>query len=119
MFALVMSQIKEIDREILTLFYLQDLSLKEIVAALDIPMGTVKRRLHVARRRFRKKVADLEKSEFNLQRESTKETIHKQIWIYGELHGNVSIDIGGIGFINDHLHKNIKLYRLKQEILVE
>lgn len=40
-------------REVLTLFYLDDLSLADIAAVLDIPPGTVKSRLHAARRELR------------------------------------------------------------------
>lgn len=36
-------------REVLTLFYLHDLSLEEIAAVLDCPLGTLKSRLHHAR----------------------------------------------------------------------
>lgn len=39
-----------IEREVLTLFYLRDLSLAEIAEALNIPTGTVKSRLFRARR---------------------------------------------------------------------
>lgn len=39
-----------IEREILTLFYLRELSLSDISAALDLPIGTVKSRLFRARR---------------------------------------------------------------------
>jgi RNA polymerase sigma factor (sigma-70 family) len=39
-----------IEREVLTLFYLRDLSLGEIADALEIPVGTVKSRLFRARR---------------------------------------------------------------------
>jgi len=42
-----------IEREVLTLFYLRDLSLVEIADALDIPVGTVKSRLFRARRMTR------------------------------------------------------------------
>jgi RNA polymerase sigma-70 factor (ECF subfamily) len=41
------------EREILTLFYLHDLSLAELAEALNIPVGTVKSRLFRARRMTR------------------------------------------------------------------
>jgi RNA polymerase sigma-70 factor (ECF subfamily) len=40
-------------REVLTLFFLQDLTLDQIAAVLDVPVGTVKSRLHYARRAAR------------------------------------------------------------------
>ncbi|MGM9549815.1 MAG: RNA polymerase sigma factor [Faecousia sp.] len=42
------------DREVLRLFYWQQLSLAEIAQKLNIPTGTVKSRLNTARERFRK-----------------------------------------------------------------
>ena len=41
------------DREILDLYYFQELSQSEIAQKLQIPIGTVKSRLHTARDRFR------------------------------------------------------------------
>jgi len=40
-------------REVLTLRFVDDLSLEEIAAALEIPLGTVKSRLHLAIRQLR------------------------------------------------------------------
>lgn len=41
------------EREVVTLFYLQELTLADIAAALDLPVGTVKSRLFRARRSLR------------------------------------------------------------------
>ncbi|UCD49683.1 MAG: sigma-70 family RNA polymerase sigma factor [Phycisphaerales bacterium] len=45
-----LNKLSLIHREILTLFFLQDLSLEEIAGVLEIPVGTVKSRLHHAKR---------------------------------------------------------------------
>lgn len=42
------------DKQILQLFYLQDLSMADIAHAMQIPIGTVKSRLHAAKIQFRK-----------------------------------------------------------------
>ena len=48
-----MARLKTLDRETLTAFYLQGQSLIEIAARLDAPVGTIKRRLHTARKRLK------------------------------------------------------------------
>jgi RNA polymerase sigma-70 factor (ECF subfamily) len=40
----------EIQREVITLFYLQERSVRDVAAQLDLPEGTVKSHLHRARR---------------------------------------------------------------------
>ncbi len=48
-----LTQLPVTEREVLTLFYLRELSLAEVAEALDIPVGTVKSRLFHARRLLR------------------------------------------------------------------
>jgi len=45
-----------IEREVLTLFYLQELSLGDVAAVLDVPAGTVKSRLFRARQLLRREL---------------------------------------------------------------
>jgi RNA polymerase sigma-70 factor (ECF subfamily) len=45
-------RLKPLDRQALEAFYLRGRSLKRIARELEVPVGTVKRRLHVARRRL-------------------------------------------------------------------
>jgi RNA polymerase sigma-70 factor (ECF subfamily) len=53
------ARLKVLDREALLAFYIQGESLLEIAVRLDVPIGTVKRRLHTARKRLK---AELEAS---------------------------------------------------------
>lgn len=55
----VLATLKPMDHQVLDLFYLQQLSIIEISGLLSIPTGTVKRRLCIARRRFRKRTQEL------------------------------------------------------------
>ncbi len=57
-----LGRISLVHREILTLFFLQDLSLEEIASVLEIPVGTVKSRLHHAKRALRAVLAEEESS---------------------------------------------------------
>lgn len=54
-----LERLKVIDREALVAFYIQGQSLIEIAERLEVPIGTVKRRLHTARKRLK---AELEAS---------------------------------------------------------
>lgn len=48
-----LSRVSVVDREVLTLYFLQDLSIQEIAEVLGIPPGTVKSRLFHARNNLR------------------------------------------------------------------
>lgn len=48
-----LARLKVIDREALVAFYIQGRSLSAIAEGLDAPIGTIKRRLHTARKRLR------------------------------------------------------------------
>lgn len=47
-----------VEREALVLFYLKEMSLQELAAVLAVPVGTVKSRLHRARRQLRALVSE-------------------------------------------------------------
>ena len=53
------SELREMDRETLIAFYCNGRSLIEMSDDFGAPVGTIKRRLHVARKRLAKKVEDL------------------------------------------------------------
>jgi RNA polymerase sigma-70 factor (ECF subfamily) len=48
-----LARLRVIDREALVAFYIQGQSLIEIAESLDAPIGTIKRRLHTARKRLK------------------------------------------------------------------
>jgi RNA polymerase sigma-70 factor (ECF subfamily) len=49
-----LARLRALDRETLVAFYVHGQSLLEMSAAFDAPLGTIKRRLHVARKRLAK-----------------------------------------------------------------
>jgi RNA polymerase sigma-70 factor (ECF subfamily) len=48
-----LGRLKTLDRETLVAFYIRGRSLLQMAEALDVPLGTIKRRLHTARKRLR------------------------------------------------------------------
>jgi len=51
-----LSRLRELDRETLVAFYVRGRSLLQMSDEFDAPLGTIKRRLHVARKRLAKEV---------------------------------------------------------------
>lgn len=51
-----LSRLRDLDRETLVAFYVKGQSLIEMSDQFDAPLGTIKRRLHVARKRLAKEV---------------------------------------------------------------
>ena len=49
-----LDQLPLLQREALTLYFLEDLSLDEMAATLDVPLGTIKSRLHYAKLAMRR-----------------------------------------------------------------
>jgi RNA polymerase sigma-70 factor (ECF subfamily) len=49
-----LGRLKSLDREALDAFYMRGLTLIEIAETLEVPIGTVKRRLHTARKRLKR-----------------------------------------------------------------
>lgn len=54
-----LDQLRELDRETLVKFYVEGHSLNEMSDEFDAPLGTIKRRLHVARKRLAKQMEPL------------------------------------------------------------
>jgi RNA polymerase sigma-70 factor, ECF subfamily len=53
-----LDRLKALDRETLVAFYINGRSLKQMSREFETPVGTIKRRLHVARNRLRKQLED-------------------------------------------------------------
>jgi RNA polymerase sigma-70 factor (ECF subfamily) len=54
-----LARLRDLDRETLVAFYVNGKSLVEMASEFDAPVGTIKRRLHVARKRLAKEVEGL------------------------------------------------------------
>ena len=54
-----LARLGDMDRETLEAFYVDGQSLLQMADAFDAPLGTIKRRLHTARKRLAKEVDEL------------------------------------------------------------
>ncbi len=54
-----LTRLRDMDRETLQAFYMQGLSLAQISDETGAPIGTIKRRLHVARKRLAEEIAEV------------------------------------------------------------
>lgn len=54
-----LENLREMDRQTLEAFYVQGQSLNEMSDEFDAPLGTIKRRLHVARKRLAREMAEM------------------------------------------------------------
>ena len=54
-----LNRLGDLDQETLEAFYMQGQSLREMSVAFDAPLGTIKRRLHTARKRLSDEVGEL------------------------------------------------------------
>jgi len=57
-----LTELKPLDRETLEAFYIRGRSLKQMAREFDVPTGTVKRRLHVARHRLKEVLQGIDPS---------------------------------------------------------
>ena len=69
----------ETEREVITLFYLGDRSQKEISGFLEIPISTIKNRLHSARNRLKPELMNMVENYLENQRPSQDATFTNQV----------------------------------------
>ena len=69
--------------------------------------------------RLNKKITELDEKELLLQKEASKERMNREIQVLENLYPNVSIDLSGLGFHTDQTLQAVKIFRFKDEIIVE
>jgi RNA polymerase sigma factor (sigma-70 family) len=69
----------ESERIVITLFYISGYSQKEISTFLDIPVSTIKNRLHSARNRLKQRMIDMVSDNLHEKRPSKNETFTAQV----------------------------------------
>ena len=70
-------------------------------------------------KRLNDKLSVLENEELNLQQESSRENIKKEVQIQGTLYRNVRIIIGDCEYFSDSEVKGVRIYKIKDQILIE
>ncbi len=88
-------ELPENERMVVTLFYLQEHSQRDIGAFLELPMTTVAKRLYSARVRLRDKITDGFKKEFAAHRPSRDKSFAERVkaGIYDEYIGQYRFDL--------------------------
>ncbi len=69
--------------------------------------------------RIKQKIESIERDEMDIQKENAKQAFQREIRIFGKLFANVGIDINGSNYFTDKIYENVKLYRFKNEIIME
>ncbi|MGK7951466.1 MAG: sigma-70 family RNA polymerase sigma factor [Xenococcaceae cyanobacterium] len=75
----VIELLPETEREVVTLFYLSDRSQKEISTFLEIPISTIKNRLHSARNRLKPELMNMVENYLENQRPSQDNTFVNKV----------------------------------------
>ena len=70
-------------------------------------------------KRLKSRLMQLDDEEIVLQKEAARERLLKEVVIEGKLYPNVHIEINGLGFQADEMLESVKIYRFKDELLVE
>ena len=70
-------------------------------------------------KRLKNRLMQLDDEEIILQKEAARERLLKEIVVEGKLYPNVHIEINGLGFQADEMLQGVKIYRFKDDLIVE
>ncbi len=70
-------------------------------------------------KRLEEKLAELGNKEIVLQKEASKERMNREILVFENIYPYVDIDISGQGFQTEQTMKAVKIFRFKDEIIIE
>jgi uncharacterized protein (DUF342 family) len=69
--------------------------------------------------RLDEKLNDLDRQEIDLQKRVSREALNREIKVINQLFRNVRIDIAGKEYYVDVPQRNIKIFRFKDDIVIE